>query len=844
MISRMLPSALGLVFGLCACAGGGGSGEPLDPHGARAGARAADKQRVGRGLGATLLASVPSGTYGPYVARRGDARLLCFAELSDGKRRWKTLRINAQGEPMGDIVTLGVAANDIGLVALNPTPTGYALIASTPLSEGHRVDVWQLDAEGRRQSGPEQMAEVEGRLLWLDWTLDYALWAVRAEGERGDRADVMARKRGREGAFVVASDVRAWQTATLGGTVAVSVVRATGTALGPVDVIRLGDSQVATTTSVTAAASAEPDLDMVAAGDQFVLAWSDRTDGEPRVVTARVDAAGKLTSKPAPITPPRGEQSLIRLVSPADGGSRTYLVWEEALEQRAGSRTFRAAALTDRLSAAQATLSFESGDGGVPELVATASGLAALTLARPCKRGVACSEPAVTTFVELNDKLAVKTSTPLLLAPLMGAEAPLAWGLSCSTKGCLALAATDGAPADVFAVRFERAESSWQPASALVEREPPALGSVETIARTAAPLSQVALSRTKSAKLGAWLTYFDPSTPYKRLPRPAPDGRFDPPRAELHVARPGAEPTLLSFRARSLGGVALASDPQHGETLVAWTALDNQLPQLFVTMVDDAGKKLRQQMLTRSRGEKSDVAVVGAGDGFILAWIDERDGDPEVYAARVNRQLQRVGPDKRITKSKGSASGVALHAAGSDVWAAWSDAAPSPGAGQESLHLIKLAAADASAIGTPTVLDAEHSFGPTFAQTTQGPLLAWVASTPDGLSAVKLAVLTADGKVKGNVTTWRAPGFDATAAGVECDGDRCRLVALGDIAGRASVVAGLWTLGRSPGDARPLLTFGRAAVRSSRVALAGDELLVLDASEGVGRVRRIRVEWK
>src|SRR6185436_2596475 len=109
--------------------------------------------------------------------------------------------------------------------------------------------------------------------------------------------------------------------------------------------------------------------------------------------------------------------------------------------------------------------------------------------------------------------------------------------------------------------------------------------------------------------------------------------------------------------AHSIGGVALAAgDPAKKEALLVWAAIDNKQPQVFATALDKTGKKLLQKMITRRTGELSDVAVAFAGDGYLLSWIDERNGDPELYAAKLNRLLQRAGPERRLTSSKGAAT--------------------------------------------------------------------------------------------------------------------------------------------------------------------------------------------
>src|SRR5262249_17082753 len=49
--------------------------------------------------------------------------------------------------------------------------------------------------------------------------------------------------------------------------------------------------------------------------------------------------------------------------------------------------------------------------------------------------------------------------------------------------------------------------------------------------------------------------------------------------------------------------------------------------------------------------EASDVAIADTGDGYVVAWVDTRDGNAEIYAAKLDRSLTKVIPDRRITEA-------------------------------------------------------------------------------------------------------------------------------------------------------------------------------------------------
>lgn len=836
----------------CAASCGPKSGEPARQPNLGKTAKSKDEARAaaGAGLSAERVVSVPAGTFGPYLARRGDSRILVWASIAGGKRTWRSVVLDALGKPSAP-VELGAAPERVGLVSLEATSSGYVLLASSD-TQPMRLEATVLDAQGKKVSGPETMAEEPGDLLWVDWVSTakdpIALWALRKESVKSDRADVFARGLASGSAVRVVEQVRAWQTASFGEGAALAVVRATTTELGPVDLFQLGaDGKVQKTLHITSSATAEPDVDMVRLGGGLVLAWTDRAGLETRVVSAAVDAAGKLTAAPKALAAPRGDQALVRLVPPQATDARSaFAVWEDAIDQLPDTRRLRVASLhaDARAGTARALLDFASVEGGVPELAASAEGLSALTLAKPCERDAPCSAPAVATLVELDQKLNPVLATPLNLAPLGGKPAPLAWGLSCGPSRCLVLAATDGAPAEVYAVRPDGAQNLWKPAA---EREPvsvpPSLSALSSVARVDAPLSSVAATQQGDKSLVAWLTFFDPSAPWTRLKKPAKDGRFDPPRALLETAQLGSSAThTISFRARSTSGVALASDGgAHGESMLVWSALDNQVPQLFTTVLDASGKKLRQRMLTRSKGEKSDVALAQVPDGWVIAWVDERSGAPEVYSAKVNRFLQRVGPEHRVGGAGVTPSALAVVRAGNDALVAWVAKASS---GPSEVQLQRVSGQDASAKGDPKSIKGSGVVTCSLTPTETGALLGFVESSGSDSTMLRLLPLDAEGNIAGSA---QSASLKADAVGLDlaCASGVCRVAVISAEGARGAVYVSSWSVGKGalPALKRIAAQTG-AAVSSAKPVLVSGGLVLADQRAGRGVVRYAEVTWK
>jgi hypothetical protein len=375
---------------------------------------------------------------------------------------------------------------------------------------------------------------------------------------------------------------------------------------------------------------------------------------------------------------------------------------------------------------------------------------------------------------------------------------------------------------------------------------------VETVSDSDS-LSDVAATSLADGSVVSWLTYFDPAQPLTRLKTPAPDGRFDPLSAELAVRAvtgsvadaPRAE--TISLRARSLGGALLVPDPKVGDALLAWTALDAGKPQVFVTLVGRDGKKIRQRMLTRTPGEKSDVAGVFAADGWLLAWVDERNQGQEVVLTKINRALTTVVPERVVTQAPSAASAPSLLEQGGHVWMTWADARDAAKPGWASVQLLQVAAVDGAVAGKPVALLTSdlHEFAPVLAPFGDAMAIAWLESDPKVVAptgGIRIGRLDATGHfveppifVEGKPRTF-------TSLALSCDPTRCHVVASAGAGERAELVAFDFTPGHSTRPSR-LIGLG-PALTAAYPAFAGDDLFYGDLSlDGRGRVRRMRIDW-
>jgi hypothetical protein len=305
----------------------------------------------------------------------------------------------------------------------------------------------------------------------------------------------------------------------------------------------------------------------------------------------------------------------------------------------------------------------------------------------------------------------------------------------------------------------------------------------------------------------------------------------------------------VSIRGESVGGVAIAAGaPEKAEACLAWVARDEGDPQVFLTRVGADGKKQAQQMLTRAKGDASDTAIAWAGDGWIVGWVDGRDGNAEVYVTKVSRDLRRATPEIRLTSAPGDASDVRLLVDGDDVVVAWADARGSDALAD--VFTARLAKGDLARRGAETRVSntASHSRSPRLARLDGSVVLGWIEeparaserreNAAFGAMLVRLdaggpagapAVVPLDGAAGSLALACDAVCHGAVSTAVE---NGMRLDAFG------------WG-GGAPSPAVPLATLtGSAAEDVSPVLVGGSLFFADDNLGGQGLVREVRVAWE
>ncbi len=821
--------------------------------------------------------AVPNGTDGPFVSE-GDPTLLVWAaqtqagadsKAKSSERSWYSLVVSADGAK-SEPLALAPASAALEYVALRRLVTKakgqgmHAVLSTRQGSVGDALDVLVVGPHGELRRGPFTLAEPGADILWIDAVATSSgvlvLWAVSKDGRAtiyGAGLDSDGAPTGQSRALI--KDALAWQTAGIGNLVALATVRAAGgeTASGKVSVdffSAKGESQ-GKSVSLSTEPTAELDLDMVAAQGGLTVAWSEKKNLVPTLVTARLDAAGNLLQKAKPATAPRGEQTLVALVPPFGNGP-AYIVWENLRERREQGRRMLLAPLNEQggLESERAQVTIPDDPSHVPEFAASKDGLALLTLSPMCAREASeCSDSENwPTFAEFDRKLELLATEPYRLEPLKGAPVKLAWGLQCSAAGCFSLAASYDLPAPVYRVRLQARSNDWRAVgAALAPPGKPRLSELSALVDLES-LAEVATTRVEERTVLSWLTYFDPTTPWERRKQPAPDGRYDPIRALLQVAEVGpkglGEVTTISYRARSLGGVAMAHDPQTKQTLVAWSALDNQEPQVFLTLLNAQAQRVSQRMLTRAKGEVSDVSVARVADGWLVSWVDERDGDPEVYVAKVNAALRAVGPEQRVTRAAGAATGVSLLDMGEESLMVWADARAGAQPGWADIYLSKVSNKDGRPLSAGRSLSATtpHSYAPILTRFGQGAVVAWVEARSDASekdNGVMLAELDAEGRFVAPPALITPPQGAVTMHTLDCTADECHLV-LSVGSKRAELQVVKWSPKTGPSEPRRLTGLLGPSEQTLAPVLSGKDLFIGDAvAAGKTRVYRMQIDW-
>jgi hypothetical protein len=550
------------------------------------------------------------------------------------------------------------------------------------------------------------------------------------------------------------------------------------------------------------------------------------------------------------------------------GGAGIALAWEEPQPRPSGARRLHLASISTApaLAASDASAAefwpYPDAQGpAVPEIAAFDDGFGALMNAQACTaaapvspRDPPCSTTTtvVPTFVRFDAKLAPLDAQPFRLGETHDA-ATLGWALDCSGSPCLALAAATTTPVPISVVDLSARPSTFlPPVVPPLPANAPRVVALKTLA-SGEPYADVDAEHVGDGTLVTTLT--------DALDIDA-NGHETTTGATLTVRPYGANgeasgaPVVITKRAVEEGGVAIAAGgkPEDGAA-IAWVARERGVAQVHVTRVDRTGRKTNDIQLTGEHGGTSDVAIVWAGGGWTVAWVDARDGNGEVYAARLDLGLNRTSKEERLTSAPGDAVDVTMLAQGDRVWLAWGDPRENVKDGFADIYVRAISAKDAKPVTDEVriLATAAHSRSPALAASPDGLWVAWVEDAPAGMDAPAgsaygaiVAKLDATGRpVRDPV---HAPvGGEGRATAIALEPDQAGGTVRGYIARslRGALVVDGFDATAPDAQAYPIVELPGVAMDAS-IAVLGDALYYDDHGRRPGerRLRRATVAWK
>ncbi|HET9957860.1 MAG TPA: hypothetical protein VFQ61_25355 [Polyangiaceae bacterium] len=838
--------------------------ESLPPLPSRARPKAPLRDPGVPSLHATEIGRVPGATYGPYLAARADGGLVVWAANEGNERRFQSVALSATGRPLKAAQLLAPAPAEMGVVLVRPLSSGYALLYTRQEpSREETLEALCTSAEGLTAKDQKPATtSLPARALWVEAVPvaggALVFYATRSNNARA--AEVRVRRLDASCRFgeaeLLEGQALAWQaTAFAEGAQLTAMRPGTGNNRSVWSTSVTNDGKIKRSVTVVGGAEVELDLDAAYVDSHLLVAFTDHRSLDPHISIASLDSDQKLVREPTPLTAKEGEQALVRLVSEYPGAKQGYVAFERFTGTEPG-RHISLSALDGegRLKGRRVELAYDREDG-IPDFVASAGGLAVVTSTKPCpKRGECGDQPVVPLFVSFDAALTPLASEPLRLDALQGKVAELAVGLACTGSGCFGVAALTRVPAPLYVTELAARSDVWKaPLAPPARNIRPRVLEHEAVTELES-LAGFAVAQGNPDKYLAYVTDFDSTTPWKRLTKPAADGRFEPLRAKVGVevgVNNGPQPykaasfSPISLRAQSLANVALApSQPSSGDVLMAWGGVDNGRAQVFATLIGKGGVKRAQRMLTHGTADVADIALAFVGDGWVVAWVDERSSDPEVYAQKLDSKLNLVGTEQRITRVPGAALDLALQFDGKSLLLAWSDAQASPESGDADIYVQRLRPKDAAPDGSALRVSETpaHSYGPSLAATPSGFSVAWIERGREGeRSSVALAELNADFTVERS-TAPTIPG-DPRALALDCSSvGSCHLVILAEVEDGA-VLYGAIRTGKAFSKIEPLIGLDGSALTSVRPVLSGDNLFFADRAETGTRIRRAHLEW-
>ncbi|HEU4407334.1 MAG TPA: hypothetical protein VFS43_18850 [Polyangiaceae bacterium] len=872
-------------------------------------------------LPGTLLARLGAETQGPYLLGHARGALAVVASVEGkGPRLWRALALRPDGTPQGGWVPLGPAPDGLTITSLRPFGrSGAILLWGRTTASGFALEALVLGDDAKPRGPARALYQGAEALGWADAAGTEAGAHLYYAVDRGTQARVFVAALGERAQApapaLVAEGASTWQIVGAGPGSLFFEHRAKKDGLGHVlaRAVDAAGRPAQRSETLTASPEARADLDAVWSGGRAVVAWTHQGGPQTRVQLAAVDAEGRPLAPPSAPLVGAGDQAFVGLAAPPasrPGHGRLLVAWDDAAVRPAEGRVVQLSSLAPDLARVAGTAALRYGviDDAVPGLAASPEGFAALTVAPSCVAGGACDQAQLdAAYVRFDPDLRVVASAPLLPEPLAGEPVPMAWGLTCEAGPCLTLGASEGATASAFVSRLAERQGAWAPAAERRnDAEAPFLVGAETPLRGPRPVDVVAArvggrtlalslvrpgdpkaakppagaapgtlatlrvfapepeaGRADAARPEAAPGAAKPAAPPKASAEAAPGAAKPaapaaPPKASAAPPKAPAAPPALSEKAVAASSLALSPSSRGDVACAAFVVREGADSHLSLARLGPDGRRQRQASLAQAPGDVGDVDLGALPEGWLVAWVDGRDRNGEVYAARVDAELKRVTPERRLTKGGGDATEVAVLVRGAEAFVAFAEPRSTTPGAPANPYVLRVKASDLSPLGEPARLATTSRHLRSLRLVPQGdeaiavwveePEAAGAAGAAGGGAKVQWVRLGPDGAPKG--LPQPLAGLDEASAlslSLACGGPgACRgLMTRPEGRGRA-LVGFTWAPGSARVDAlRALLPlYGGGTAGDAPPALAGDEAWVVDdeGAEG-GALRRAFLRW-
>jgi hypothetical protein len=175
----------------------------------------------------------------------------------------------------------------------------------------------------------------------------------------------------------------------------------------------------------------------------------------------------------------------------------------------------------------------------------------------------------------------------------------------------------------------------------------------------------------------------------------------------------------------------------------------------------------------------------------------------------------------------------------------WADARAAEEPGWADIYGAFLRPNDASRDGGEHRLSSTrpHSFAPQVGELGGTPVLAWLEEAADDTPAsVRIAMLSTNGELSGNVSVVPIEAGAPRGLGLSCKDVSCHFAVTVEAEGRGELYGFEW---RPSAEAHPVKLSGLGAPGAAAVAplVRNNLIYVADVRDGQGLVRRLGIEW-